>query len=80
MLDKSSQVMLRKLAASLCEARHMAEELSQDLAMDACETKNQHIEDALHELAEEIADYAEELTHIEGKIDDLIAPYDKEIA
>lgn len=80
MLDTLSIKMARKLASAVCEARAIAEELSQDLHLDSMEHKNQHVADAFEELAEQIADWAEELAQIEGQADDLIQPYDKEIA
>ena len=80
MLDKSALTMARKLATLLCEARHLAEELSQDLSQDAYEAKNSHFQMALEEVAEELSGFAEELNYMEGKADDLIAPFDKDMA
>ena len=70
----------RKLASAVCEARNLAEELSQDLHCDSMEHKNQHVAEAYEQLSEAIAEWAEELAEIEGQADDLIQPYDKEIA
>lgn len=80
MLDKSSLKMARELASHLCQARHLAEDLSQELDNSAQEAKNAHIETALAELAEEIAGYAEELNYMEGKLDDVVEPYDADLA
>ena len=44
------------------------------------EHKNQHAAEAYEELAEQIAEWAEELAQIESQADDLIQPYDREIA
>ena len=80
MLDTLSVKIARKLASAVCEARSCAEELSQDLHCDSMEAKNAHVSEAMENLAEQIAEWAEELAHIEGQADDLIQPYDKEIA
>ncbi len=80
MLDKSALTIARKLASAVCEARADAEVLSQDLHLDSMEHKNQHVAEALEELAEQIADWAEELAQIESQADDLIEPYDSEVA
>jgi len=80
MLDTLSIKMARKLASAVCEARAIAEELSQDLHCDSMESKNQHVSSALYHLAEDIAEWAEDLAIIEGQADELIEPYDKEIA
>ncbi len=80
MLDTLSVKIARKLASAVCEARSCAEELSQDLHCDSMEAKNQHVSEAMENLAEQIAEWAEELAHIEAQADDLIQPYDKEIA
>ena len=80
MLDTMSIKQARKLASAVCEARAIAEELSQDLHMDSMEHKNQHIAEAFEELAAQIAEWAEDLAQIESQADDLIQPYDKEIA
>jgi hypothetical protein len=80
MLDKSTLTMARKLASLVCEARNIAEELSQGLHCDSMEAKNQHVSEATENLADDIAEWAEELAHIEGQADNLIAPYDKEVA
>jgi len=76
MLDATLIKQARKLASAVCEARAIAEELSQDLHCDSMEHKNQHVAEAFEELAEQIAEWAEELAHIEGQTDDLIQPYD----
>lgn len=80
MLDTLSIKIARKLASAVCEARNCAEELSQDLHCDSMEAKNQHVSEAMENLAEQIAEWAEELAHIEGQADDLIQPYDSEVA
>ena len=80
MLDKSALTIARKLASAVCEARNLAEELSQDLHLDSMEHKNQHAAEAYEELSEAIAEWADELAEIEGQADELIQPYDKEIA
>ena len=80
MLDTMSIKQARKLASAVCEARAIAEELSQDLHLDSMEHKNQHIAEAFEELAGQIAEWAEDLAHIEGQADDLIQPYDSEVA
>jgi len=80
MFDTMTIKQARKLASAVCEARAVAEELSQDLHLDSMEHKNQHVAEAFEELAVQIAEWAEELAHIEGQTDDLIQPYDKEIA
>ena len=80
MLDTTAIKMARKLASAVCEARNLAEELSQFLHLDSVEHKNPHVAEACEELAEQIAEWAEELAHIEGQADELIEPYDKEIA
>ena len=80
MLDTMSIKQARKLASAVCEARAIAEELSQDLHLDSMEHKNQHIAEAFEELAGQIAEWAEDLAQIESQADDLIQPYDKEIA
>ena len=80
MLDIMAIKQARKLASAVCEARAIAEELSQDLHLDSMEHKTQHVAGAFEELAEQIAEWAEELAVIESQADDLIQPYDKEIA
>ena len=80
MLDKSALTIARKLASAVCEARNLAEVLSDDLRLDSMEHKNQHAAEAYEELAEQIAEWAEELAQIESQADDLIQPYDREIA
>ena len=80
MLDTLSVKIARKLASAVCEARNCAAELSQDLHCDSMEAKTAHVSEAMENLAEQIAEWAEELAHIEGQADDLIQPYDKEIA
>lgn len=80
MLDSSTLTMARKLASAVCEARNLADELSQDLHCDSMEAKNEHVSEAMENLAEQIAEWAEELAHIEGQADDLILPYDTEVA
>lgn len=80
MLDATSIKQARKLASAVCEARAIAEELSQDLHCDSMEAKNQHVSEAMENLAEQIAEWAEDLAHIEGQTDDLIEPYDAEVA
>lgn len=80
MLDTMAIKQARKLASAVCEARAIAEELSQDLHLDSMEHKNQHVADAFEELAEQIAEWAEDLAQIESQADDLIQPYDREIA
>lgn len=80
MLDTMAKKQARKLASAVCEARAIAEELSQDLHLDSMEAKNQHVSEAMENLSEAIAEWAEELAEIEGQADELIQPYDKEIA
>ena len=80
MLDRTRLQLARELAKHLCQARHYAEELYQELDAASQEAKNAHIETALAELSEEISGYAEELNYMEGKADDLISPYDADIA
>ena len=60
MLDATSIKQARKLASAVCEARAIAEELSQDLHCDSMEAKNQHVSEAMENLAEQIAEWAEE--------------------
>ena len=80
MLDTMSIKQARKLASAVCEARAIAEELSQDLHLDSMDHKNQHIAESFEELAGQIAEWAEDLAQIESQADDLIQPYDREIA
>ncbi len=50
MLDTMAIKMARKLASAVCEARNLAEELSQDLHLDSMEHKNQHAAEAYEKL------------------------------
>ena len=80
MLNTTAIKQARKLASAVCEARNLAEVLSDDLRLDSMEHKNQHAAEAYEELAEQIADWAEELAQIESQADGLIQPYDSEVA
>ena len=80
MLDAMSIKMARKLAGLVCEARNLADELSNDIQMDSQEPKNQRIAEELDDLSYEVYQMCESLGEIEHDLDALIAPYDKEIA
>ena len=72
--------MARKLASLVCEARNLADELSNDIQMDSQEPKNQRIADELDDLSYEIYQMCESLGEMEHELDALIAPYDEEVA
>jgi|TARA_R100001460_G_C3456818_1_gene165442 F0F1-type ATP synthase membrane subunit b/b' len=77
MLNATLIKQARKLASSICEARNLAEEISQDLQHSGGVWKPMN--EAHEELSELIAEWADELANIESQADELIQPYDKEI-
>jgi len=80
MFDTTTLKQARRLASLVCEARHIADELADDLNRESGEAKNRAIEEQLVELSDMFFDMAGQLGETEGELDSLIEPYDSEVA